>query len=295
MEIPQGIVLPVLVAALIANVVILVLIVAVSRYGRRRGDRAAEHRAFAANVFSSSYDDSPGRDQVPPPAAATRNHPIDPPTTSTPEIPMSDTHPSHPEDDDVAGHAALATAPTAVAAVPDPIDPPVRLEIRPTPGGIDELTGLPDQAAFLHRVATEDTRLQRYHRPATVVIFELDGVDRLADRLGAEAVDRIVPALADTIRRLARDSDQVARLASGRFAVLLVETDEIAAINYVERVRRACELWLESGAIALRLAVGWAGTTGDPTLPDAMRLATDRMYAELRRPGRRLTEVAAAG
>jgi len=34
---------------------------------------------------------------------------------------------------------------------------------------------------------------------------------------------------------------------------LLTETDEIAAINYVERIRRACDLWLESGAIAMRL------------------------------------------
>ena len=65
------------------------------------------------------------------------------------------------------------------------------------------------------------------------------------------------------------------------------ETDEIAAINYVERVRRACELWLESGAIALRLAAGWAGTAGDPTLLEAMRVATDRMYVELRREARK--------
>jgi hypothetical protein len=72
--------------------------------------------------------------------------------------------------------------------------------------------------------------------------------------------------------------------------VLLPETDEVAAINYVERVRRACELWLESGAIALSLAVGWAGTTGDPTLPEAQRVATDRMYLELRREARKAPE-----
>jgi hypothetical protein len=58
----------------------------------------------------------------------------------------------------------------------------------------------------------------------------------------------------------------------------------------VERVRRACELWLESGAIALSLAAGWAGTTGDPTLPEAQRVATDRMYVELRREVRKAPE-----
>ncbi len=106
----------------------------------------------------------------------------------------------------------------------------------------------------------------------------------------ADAADRVVPALADTMRRLARDVDLVARLAPGRFGILLPETDEVAAINYVERVRRACELWLESGAIALSLAVGWAGTDGEPTLIEAQRLATERMYVELRRDARKASE-----
>jgi diguanylate cyclase (GGDEF)-like protein len=153
--------------------------------------------------------------------------------------------------------------------------------------GLDALTGLLDASAFTRLVIAEDVRIHRYHRPATVVIFELEGLDRLIDRLGQDAADRIVPALADTVRRLARDVDHVARLAPGRFGVLMPETDEVAAINYVERVRRACELWLESGAIALRLAAGWAGTTGDPSLVQAQRVATDRMYLELRREARR--------
>ena len=50
----------------------------------------------------------------------------------------------------------------------------------------------------------------------------------------------------------------ISEMAPGRFGIILPETDEIAAINYIERVRQACELWLESGAIALDLAAGWA-------------------------------------
>ena len=167
------------------------------------------------------------------------------------------------------------------APEPEPVEPTA---------GTDGLTGLLDQAAFTRLIAAENLRIHRYHRPATVVIFELGGLDRLIDRLGADAADRVVPALADTMRRLARDVDLVARLAPGRFGILLPETDEVAAINYVERVRRACELWLESGAIALTLAVGWAGTDGEPTLIDAQRLATERMYVELRRDARKASE-----
>jgi diguanylate cyclase (GGDEF)-like protein len=174
--------------------------------------------------------------------------------------------------------AVATSTPESVASTPVEDDDPDGV-----PAGRDALTGLMDGPAFARLVALEEARVARYHRPATIVVFELDGLDRLIETLGRDAGDRVVPAVADTIRRLARDADRAARLAPGRFAVLLPETDEVAAINYVERVRRACELWLESGAMALRLAVGWAGSTGDPTLAEAQRVAIERMYAELRR------------
>jgi diguanylate cyclase (GGDEF)-like protein len=152
--------------------------------------------------------------------------------------------------------------------------------------GRDPLTGLIDAESFREVLAHEDAREQRYGRPATVVVFELDGLSKIIDRLGPTTGDRIEVALADTIARLARRADYVARLEPGRYGVLLPETDEVAAINYVERIRRACDLWLESGAIAMRLAIGWASTGGDIQLAAAIRTATDRMRVELRRNAR---------
>jgi diguanylate cyclase (GGDEF)-like protein len=143
-----------------------------------------------------------------------------------------------------------------------------------------------DASAFEEVMAQEDAREQRYGRPATVIVFEVDGLAKLVDRLGPEPGDRIETALGDTITRLARRADHVARLERGRYAVLLPETDEVAAINYVERIRRACDLWLESGAIAMRLAIGWASTSGDVGLNGAIRVATDRMRSEMRRNAR---------
>jgi diguanylate cyclase (GGDEF)-like protein len=154
------------------------------------------------------------------------------------------------------------------------------------PRGRDTLTGMLDASAFEEVMAQEDAREQRYGRPATVIVFELDGLAKLVDRLGPEPGDRIETALGDTIKRLARRADHVARLERGRYAVLLPETDEVAAINYVERIRRACDLWLESGAIAMRLAIGWASTNGDAGLNGAIRVATDRMRSEMRRNAR---------
>jgi diguanylate cyclase (GGDEF)-like protein len=183
--------------------------------------------------------------------------------------------------------SARSAQPMSVDQAPPAVDARAAHDGTDAPDGRDVLTGLHDAAAFARIVALEESRVARYHRPATIVVLELEGLDRLGQTLGREAAERVVVAVGDTVRRLARDADRVARLAPGRFAVLLAETDEVAAINYVERARKACELWLEAGAIALRLGAGWAGTTGDPALAEAQRVAVERMYGELRRGARR--------
>ena len=156
----------------------------------------------------------------------------------------------------------------------------------------DPLTGLLLPTEWNRIVSDEDARIGRYGRRATIVIIEVEGLDKLVSVLGREAGDRVLPAVADAISRNDRGADHLARLGPGRFGVLLPETGEVEAVNYVERVRQVCDLWLESGAIALRLAIGWASPTTETTLGDALILATDRMYSELRRDARRAVDLA---
>jgi len=197
---------------------------------------------------------------------------------------LDDTGDDDLDEEDEAAMEATHDMTDDIAAV-KPDDAPTLVSV-PSPRrarGRDALTGMLDAVAFEEVMAQEDAREQRYGRPATVIVFELDGLTKLVDRLGPEPGDRIETALGDTIKRLARRADHVARLERGRYAVLLPETDEVAAINYVERIRRAVDLWLESGAIAMRLAIGWASTNGDAGLNGAIRVATDRMRLEQRR------------
>ena len=181
---------------------------------------------------------------------------------------------------DLSQHGARATPPTGGALPDAPASGSIAL---PALRGRDPVTGLLDRDAFEDVLAHEDAREQRYRRPTTVVILHLDGLDRLVDRLGTAAAELVEPAVGDTISRLARRADYVARLEPGRFGVMLPETDEILAINYVERVRSACEHWLESGAIGTRLSIGWACSTGDASMASVVRTATERMYTEERR------------
>jgi diguanylate cyclase (GGDEF)-like protein len=154
------------------------------------------------------------------------------------------------------------------------------------------LAGLDDEATWDRRLADENARLIRYRRPVTIVRLELDGLDHLVGLLGEEAGDRLLRAMADTLRRLARDTDRIAHLGHGGFGVLMPETSEEAAVVYVDRVNRACEVWLESAAIAVRLDIGWAAASGEATLADVQRLATERMRRGPWRDARRAGAVA---
>ena len=106
---------------------------------------------------------------------------------------------------------------------------------------IDPETGLDNQLSWSMAITIEEARSGRYGRPVSVVIAELDGLDKLAELLGADVADKLIQPVADALRSNARAADRVARLSHTRFGVLLVETDEIRAINYVERVRSACD------------------------------------------------------
>ncbi len=148
---------------------------------------------------------------------------------------------------------------------------------------VDPQTGLDTIRAWTVVFEHESARLRRYGRTATVVVAELDGLDALAARLGRDVADGLVPPVADALRRNARGPDRVCRARHNRFLVLMPETDEVAAINYIERVRTACDLWLEAGALAVRLVMGWASPPPGGSLEDALRLAGERMMDERRR------------
>ncbi|MGH2406705.1 MAG: GGDEF domain-containing protein [Candidatus Limnocylindrales bacterium] len=152
----------------------------------------------------------------------------------------------------------------------------------------DPATGLDNRWAWDRLVHEEDLRRTRYARPLSVVVAELPGIDKLAQRVGQEPADRLIMAIGEALRRYSRAPDRIARVDYARFYVLLPETDEAQVVHLVERVRQACDLWLEAGAVALRLAIGWATATADENIEAAMSRAREQLSTESRRDASRV-------
>jgi hypothetical protein len=146
---------------------------------------------------------------------------------------------------------------------------------------------------FAAAVRREAARTERYDRPATVLAVEFAFVEpeQVSFPNGALTGGRVHPAHADrqidrlagpigyTLRREARDTDRIARVAPNRFHVLLPETSERDARGYIERARRACEVWFAAVSMPVELRIEAASTGRDRTLTDALAVVEERLSA----------------
>ena len=122
----------------------------------------------------------------------------------------------------------------------------------------------------------ESARVQRFGRPATVVLAECPGLDGVADRLGAVAADRIAAEIDRVLRAESRATDRVVQLGPARFGVLMVETAATDGRRYVERVRDAAGQWFASAGLSPNLAIGWASPDEGEDLVSAAATALGR-------------------
>ncbi len=152
----------------------------------------------------------------------------------------------------------------------------------PEPAGWeDPLTGLEGPDYWQRILVTEVARSARYRRTLTVVIIELEGVASLGDSWGFDVARRAVRDAAQCVRRATRTGDHCTRIGEARFGVVLTETDEIAAINFVERVREAGPLSLPRGSEGLRFSFGWASPKQGESADAVVKRADLRLAAEI--------------
>ena len=179
---------------------------------------------------------------------------------------------------DTAAEALADTAEAAAAPIPI-VDAPVP----PPSGWNDPLTGTDGPHYWDRLIISESARVRRYHRPTTVVFVEIAGLTRLGQLWGADVAERTLISAARTLSQSIRTSDHIARVEPIRFAILLTETAEIAAINFIERARASCERDLRVASEVVGVAFGWASppsTNWD--LADAVALAQKRLDVELK-------------
>jgi diguanylate cyclase (GGDEF)-like protein len=86
------------------------------------------------------------------------------------------------------------------------------------------LTGLSNRAAFERSLAREYRRADRYDRPLSLLLVDLDGFKEINDTRGHAAGDEVLRKAADVLAGRVRREDMAARLGGDEFVVLCPET-----------------------------------------------------------------------
>lgn len=101
----------------------------------------------------------------------------------------------------------------------------------------DYLTGLCNVREFYRLFHEEKLRAERYRRPFSLLLMDLDHFKQVNDSLGHQAGDLLLQAFARRLEKLLRTSDHIARIGGDEFGVILPETAGEAALELAERIR----------------------------------------------------------
>ena len=146
----------------------------------------------------------------------------------------------------------------------------------------DVLTGLTNRTLFLDRLEHALARTMRTGQSVAVLYCDLDGFKGVNDRLGHDAGDGVLIAVADRLSAQLRTADTAARLGGDEFAILIDEVDTVdVARDLGERIVEAMQhpFDIDGQVVRLGVSVGVAFTSYDVGAEELLHGADIAMYS----------------
>ena len=165
----------------------------------------------------------------------------------------------------------------------------------------DGLTKLHNHRHFQDELARAFDEAQRYQRPLSLAMIDIDFFKKFNDTYGHAAGDDVLKQVAKIYRSSVRSTDLVARYGGEEFAVMMPETALDDAITFAEKIRNVIEttpLETQAGKVHATVSLGVASiplsrirsakeliVAADKALYRAKRNGRNQVQAERRRDG----------
>jgi diguanylate cyclase (GGDEF)-like protein len=146
----------------------------------------------------------------------------------------------------------------------------------------DPLTGLPNRALFMDRLAHALTRTERRGEQLAVLFLDLDRFKVVNDSLGHGVGDQLLVGVSQRLAACLRPEDTIARLGGDEFAILLEDIkDDKAPTSVADRLTGELQqaFLVEGREVVITVSIGIAMSTARRMTPeDILRDADLAMY-----------------
>ncbi|HEX5804494.1 MAG TPA: diguanylate cyclase [Azospira sp.] len=157
----------------------------------------------------------------------------------------------------------------------------------------DGLTGLYNRRHLESTLRSELDRARRTRQPLAIVMFDIDHFKRFNDTYGHDQGDRVLKAVADTMRAALRDTDAPCRYGGEEFLLILPATPLAQAAEMAEQLRAAVEMMaVDELRVTISLGVA-AAPEIDTAIPETLIAAADAALYRSKEGGRNRVTVAA--
>ncbi len=150
----------------------------------------------------------------------------------------------------------------------------------------DDLTGLFNSRQFYSHIAQEVDRSNRYFRPLSLILMDIDNFKSLNDTYGHLSGDRVLSSTGDIIKAAIRKQDTAYRYAGDEFTIILPETEIEKALAVAERVRQAIEsethVLSNPRALKVTVSIGVVEHLTDEEIKSFVHRADSAMYVSKR-------------
>ncbi len=149
----------------------------------------------------------------------------------------------------------------------------------------DPLTGAFNRRYLLQVMDREISRVHRYARPLSLIMFDIDHFKRINDAFGHDRGDAVLKGIAVLVRERLRHSDVFVRWGGEEFMILATETMLPQAIALAQTLRMALHGHSFPDIGLITASFGVAEYHADETLDQWLKRVDDLVY-EVKREGR---------
>ncbi len=142
----------------------------------------------------------------------------------------------------------------------------------------DALTGTLNRHAIYHNLSREIERAQRYRKPFSIILFDIDLFKTVNDTYGHMTGDRVLIEIAKLVSQSIRQTDSFGRWGGEEFLLILPETEIEAAHHLAERVRLMFEKNSFANVGHITASFGVTTFQENQSLEDMLRHADNAMY-----------------